>query len=89
MSVGILYGEGDYLPAAQVQDGTQIELTHRGAHLIVELRHIGEPLLVGAICVKPAVQYILRQMLGSSCRPGAAPGCILHRRLSPQAATIF
>lgn len=84
--IGIPDGEGDNPSVAQVQDGAQMELVHGGACIVVELRHIAEPLFIGVVCVKPAVQYILRQMLGRDCRPGAAPGCVLYRRVDPQAA---
>lgn len=84
--IGIPDGEGDDPPVAQVQDGAQIELAHGGTHIVMKLCHIGEPLLIGAVRVKPAVQYIFRQMFGRGCRPGTAPGCVLHHGLDPQAA---
>ena len=62
--VGIPDDEGDDPPVTQIQDGAQVEFTHGGTHLVVELRHIGEPLLVGAVGVKLAVQHILCQLSG-------------------------
>ena len=62
--VGIPDDKGDDPPVAQIQNGAQIELAHDGTHIVMKLGHIGEPLLIGAVCVKPALQHILRQMTG-------------------------
>ena len=83
--IGIPDSIGDDSPVAQVQDGAQIELAHRGSHIVVKLRHIGEPLLVGAVRIKPAVEYVFCQMSGRGCRPGAALWGMLYHGLNPQA----
>lgn len=62
--VGIPDDKGDDPSVAQIQDGAQIELAHDRTRIVMKLGHIGEPLLIGAVCVKPAVQHILRQMAG-------------------------
>lgn len=82
--VGIPDGEGDDPPVAQVQNGAQIELAHGGSYIVVELRHIGEPLFIGAVRVKLAVQYILHQMSRRGRRPGAALWGMLYYGLNPQ-----
>ncbi len=72
--VGIPDEKGDDPPVAQIQNGAQIELVHDGTHIVVKLRHIGEPLFVGAVGVKLAVQHILRQMTGARTPPECSPG---------------
>lgn len=62
--VGIPDEKGDDPPVAQIQNGAQLELVHDGTHIVMKLGHIGEPLLIGAVCVKTALQHILRQMTG-------------------------
>ena len=78
--------KGDNPPVTQIQDGAQVEFAHDRAHIVVELSHVGEPLLIGAVGVKLAVQYILCQMSGGRCRPGAAMWDMFYRRLNPKAA---
>ena len=62
--VGVPDDKGNDAPVTQIQDGAQVELAHVGARIVVKLRHIGEPLFVGAVGVKLAVQHILRQLSG-------------------------
>ena len=83
--VGVADGKGDDPPVAQVQDGAQVELAHGGARIVVELRHIGEPLFVGAVRRKLAVQHILCQLPGGRCCPGAAMWGMFYCRLNPKA----
>ena len=62
--VGVPDDKGNDAPVTQIQDGAQVELAHVGARIVVNLRHIGEPLFGGAVGVKLAVQHILRQLSG-------------------------
>ena len=62
--VGVPDDKGNDAPVTQIQDGAQVELAYVGARIVVKLRHIGEPLFVGAAGVKLAVQHILRQLSG-------------------------
>lgn len=55
----------------------------------MELRHIGELLLVGAVCVKLAVEYILRQMPRGGRRLSAALWGVLYHGPNPQATADF
>ena len=67
--VGVPDDKGNDAPVTQIQDGAQVELAHVGARIVVKLRHIGEPLFVGAVGVKLAVQHILRQLSGGMMPP--------------------
>ena len=62
--VGVPDDKGDDPSVTQIQDGAQVELAHGISRIVVKLRHIGEPLFVGAVGVKLAVQHILRQLSG-------------------------
>ena len=59
-------------PVVQVQDGAQIELVYCNTFIPLELRHIGEPFLIGLVRVELAVQDVFRNILGILGPPGAA-----------------
>ncbi len=61
--VGIPEDKGNDPPVTKVQDGAEVELMHAWTHIIFELRHIRQPLFVGLIRIKLAVQHIFRQTL--------------------------
>ncbi len=84
--VGVPDDKGDDPSVTQIQDGAQVELAHGISRIVVKLRHIGEPLFVGAVGVKLAVQYILCQLPGRGCHPSAAMWGMFYRRLNPKAA---
>ena len=46
-------------PVAQVQIGTQIDFMYRDSLIPLEFRYIRKPFLVGTLCMKVAVQYVL------------------------------
>ena len=73
--VGVPEDKGDDPPVTEVQDGAEVELMHTRTHIIFELRHIRQPLFVGLIRVKLAVQHVFRQILRVRGPPGTAvPG---------------
>lgn len=72
---------GHNAPVVQVKDGAQIELVYRNTFIPLELRHIGEPFLIGFVRMELAVQDVLRNILGVLSPPGAALVGVLDGRL--------
>lgn len=68
---------GHDTPIAKVKNGAQIEFMYRNPLVPFEFRHIGQPFLIGLICVKLAVQKILRNVLWILGAPGATLVSIL------------
>lgn len=61
--IGVPENKGDNLPVAQIQYGAEIKFIDSWPHIVFELRHIGQPLFIGLIFVKLAVQHIVSQIL--------------------------
>lgn len=68
---------GHDTPVAKVKDGTQIELVYGRALVPFELGHVGQPFLIGLVCIKLAVQNILCNVLGILGPPGTTVAGIL------------
>lgn len=71
---------GHDTPVIQVQNGAQVELVYRDSFVPFELCYIGQPLLVGLVCMELAVQKILSNILGILGSSGTAVAVVLHRR---------
>ena len=67
-------------PVIQVQNGAEVDLVDCNALIPLELSHIGQPLLVGLVCMKLPVQDILRSKLGILSRSGTAMVAVLDGR---------
>lgn len=73
---------GNDSPVAQVQNGTQKDFMYRDSLIPLEFRYIRKPFLVGTLCMKVAVQYVLSQELCVFCTAGTAVICVLNGRLN-------
>lgn len=69
---------GNDSPVTQVQNGTQIDFMYRDSLIPLEFRYIRKPFLVGTLCMKVAVQYVLSQELCVFCAAGTAVICVLN-----------
>ena len=67
-------------PVIQVQNGAEVDLVDCNALIPLELSHIGQPLLVGLVRMKLAVQDILRSKLGILGGSGTAMIAVLDGR---------
>ena len=61
--VGVPENKGDNPPVAQIQYGAEVKFMDGWPHIIFELCYIGQPLFIGLVRVKLAVQHIFRQIL--------------------------
>jgi len=71
---------GHNAPVTEIQNGTQIESVNLGSLIPFELRHVGEPFLVGLCGIKLPAQKIPGKILRVLCLPSAATVVIFHSR---------
>ena len=69
--VVLTYDEGDNAPVVKVEDGGEIYLVNGNSFISFELRDIRQPLLVGLVGVKLAIQQVFSHILRFPCPPGA------------------
>ena len=68
--ITVTNNEGNNATVIQIQNGAQIDFVDISSFVPFELRHIGQPLLVGCLGMEITVQYILcniLRVLGPSC----------------------
>ncbi len=61
--VGIPNHIADNSPVIQIQDGAEIYLLYLNTNVVFEFRNIGQPFLVGFVCLEFAIQQIVRQII--------------------------
>lgn len=69
-------------PVVEIQDGTQVEFVDSDSLIPFELGDIGQPLFVGAVRMKLAIQKIFSKILRIPGLPGTAPIVVLDGRFN-------
>jgi len=83
--VGIPNHITDNPSVIQIQDGTEIYFLYLNANVILEFSNIGQPFLVGSICLEFPVQQIIRQVIWIFALPGTAVVVVFNRGFNPAA----
>ena len=81
--VGIPNHIADDPSVIQIQDGAEIDLLYLNANVILEFRNIGQPFLVGLVCLEFPVEQVVCQVIWVLALPGAAVITVLNRGLNP------
>ena len=71
---------GNNAPVTKIQNRTQIQLALFFSAIPLELRYVGQPLLVRPSCIEVPCKDIFSEILRTLCAAGAAVVGVLHRR---------
>ena len=87
----IVIGVSDYVAynpsVIQIQDGAEIDLLDLNANIVLEFSNIGQPFLVGFICLEFPIQQIVCQIIWILALSGTAAVVVFNRRFNPAAPT--
>ena len=76
--IAVTYDIGNDSPVAKIQNRTQVDLMNFNSFIPFEFCNIGEPLLVGKLCVKLTVQTVLSNVLRVFGLSGASVVAVLN-----------
>ena len=85
--IGIPNHIADNPSVIQIQDGTEIYFLYLNANVVLELSNIGQPFLVGLVCLKFPIQQIVCQIIWILALPGTAVVAVLNRGYNSAAPT--
>ena len=83
--IGIPNHVADDPSVIQIQDGTEIYLLYFNTDVVFEFGNIGQPFLVGLVCLEFPVQQIVCQVIWIFALPSATMVAVLNRGLNPAA----
>jgi hypothetical protein len=81
--IGVPDHIADNSSVIQIKDGAEIYLLYFNSDIVFEFCDIGQPLLVGLICLEFSVQQVICQIIRILSLPGAAVVAVFNRGFNP------